>query len=232
MKPQLIFIVASHDENILNENLMKSKVIQKYSCHVAMGFKNVPYVYNLKTNNLKQNHPKIKNSSNNIFIYVHHDVFLPESFEYDLLKSIEQVNKIDPDWGVLGVAGARKQDLGADGYRRLFEGSIKDRGVEWKQTKSYYFPKQVETLDELLLITHGDFWFDEQFSQDFYGADICLQATQQQRKNYVIDAYVHHNSTRKVGERTESFYKSQDLFKEKYKNHLPIVTTCAICAIR
>lgn len=203
------FVCASHNEEILTENLLKSPILKHRKLTVQKDYDNIPKGYNA----FKASSP--------IIIYCHHDVFLPEKFEDALLASLFKINTIDKNWGVLGVAGVRLES----GLKKEY-GYILDRGNSWGHPNG--LPAEVQTLDELILITKGDFKFDENLSQDFYGADICLQARQQGRKCYAIRAYCHHNSSRQVGGRTASFYESEKKFYEKWKNSLPIVTTTSI----
>jgi len=135
---------------------------------------------------------------------------LPDDFERQLMWSLPMVPQ---DWEVLGVAGVK-------GNPKVSLGYIEDRKRKWGNPFSK--PLEVDTLDELLLITRGDIFFDPQFPLDFYGADICMG-----RKCYVIPCFVHHNSGRKIGARTESFYESQEKFRTKWSHRLPINTTCA-----
>lgn len=204
------FVTASHDEGILQKNLGCSSIFElDYSLWVCRGFTNIPKAFNSKGPSF----PHI--------CYVHHDVFLPGSFAKQLRQAIDKMQSIDPNWGVLGVAGVKlingkKQNLGY----------IQDRGKEWGSPVG--LPAEVDTLDELLLITHGDFQFDEQFDLHFYGADICMQARLQCRKCYAINAYCHHNSGLPLGYRSQSFRDCEAKFRAKYIDHLPIVTTCAL----
>jgi hypothetical protein len=217
------FVTASHHAGILTANLLRSPILKKYSCHTIPGFTNIPAAYNTLNDFFAQEQVTAKD---NIVIYVHHDVYLPESFEKDLEKALERV---PGDWAVLGVAGV-KIDVAKPEWKttlpKLLFGYILDRGKQWGSP--WKLPAEVDTLDEMLLITRGDMVFDEQLPQDFYGADICMQARQQGKKCYAISAYCEHNSTRKMGERTPSFFESQEKFKNKWKDFLPIATTCAI----
>jgi hypothetical protein len=205
-------VVATHNVDILKKNLLRSPILQEVLCHTIPDFTNIPKAYNLI------NDPATLPADHDIYIYAHHDVFLPETFENDLYKALERV---PDDWAVIGVAGVKLVDR-----KKEFKGYVNDRGKiigsPWK------LPAEVDTLDELLLITRGDLVFDEQFEQDFYGADICMQAKQQGRKCYAINAYCEHNSCRSFGGRTESFYESEKKFREKWKSQLPIATTCSI----
>jgi len=197
----LEFVTASHDDSILKKNLSRSSIFENHWLKIGRNYENIPRAYNAADINEK------------IVCYVHHDVFLPYEFESQLIKSLKQ---LPYDWEVLGVAGVTGNP------KRNF-GFIEDRGRVWGA--KFDKPIKVETLDELLLITRGDITFDEQFPLDFYGADICMNRT-----CYVIPCFVHHNSSRGWGQRTESFYRSQELFKKKWEHKLPITTTCAYVA--
>lgn len=200
------FITASNNEEVLQANLLRSPLFKAYPLTVQRGYTNISKAYN---------EAEITNS---IVVYVHNDVYLPESFYSDLMREMEYLyfNK-KAYWHVLGVAGVKL----TNGKKESF-GNILDRGREWKYNTNI-LPAEVQTLDEVLLITHGDKKFDENLDLDFYGADICMN-----RKCYAINAYCEHNSTRKIGERTESFYRCEKYFREKWKASLPIATTCSL----
>lgn len=194
----LEFVTASHNDNILRENLLRSPCTKDYKVTVKRGYTNVAQAYNAVV------------PSAELVCYVHHDVYLPELFIDNLHKYLAMT----PDnWEVIGVAGVT-------GPPKQIHGFISDRGKMWGKVVNK--PVKVQTLDELLLITRGNIKFDEQFSQDFYGPDICIG-----REAYVVPCFVHHNSGREFGGRTELFYQTEKLFKEKHYNNLPIITTCS-----
>lgn len=204
------FVTASHNEAILHGNLKRSPLFHSFSSiQVMRGFNNIPQAYNETA------------PITNFIGYVHHDVYFPSSFEGELITALTLMEGIDKNWGVLGVAGVRL----VNGEKKSI-GHILDRGREWGSPKS--LPAEVDTLDELLLITHGDLQFDEQFDLHFYGADICMQARLQGRKCYAISAYCHHNSGLPLGHRSQSFKDCEAKFRAKYIDHLPIATTCSI----
>lgn len=204
------FVTASHDEDILQKNLGESSIFElDYNLWVCRGFTNIPKAYNSKGPSF----PHI--------CYVHHDVFLPGSFSSQIRIAIDTMKAIDPNWGILGVAGVKLVN-----GKKQNHGHILDRCREWGSPNG--LPAEVDTLDELLLITHGDLQFDEQFDLHFYGADICMQAKLQGRKCYAINAFCHHNSGLPLGHRSESFKECERRFRAKYIDHLPIVTTCSM----
>lgn len=202
-------VCASHNREVLKQNLLKSDIVQSYPLNIVKNYTNIPAAYNA-----------VKlNEGTKYVIYVHHDVFLYTLFEKELLTALKHA---PPDWGVLGLAGVRLED-----NRRVTVGHILDRGKSWGQPINGYFA-MVDTLDELILITRGDLKFDEQFEQDYYGADICMQAKARGQQCYVFKSFCDHNSSRPPGGRTDSFYVSQQRFKEKWMDWLPIATTCAL----
>ena len=198
-------VCASHNKEILKNNLLKSDITEKYPMNIIYDYTNIPKAYN-----------SVKTEG--ITMYTHHDVFLYSLFEKELLEALETA---PDDWGVLGLAGVKFEN----NVRKIY-GYIMDRGKPWGSPVNGFV--EVDTLDELLLITKGDLVFDEQFEQDFYAADICLQARMKGKKSYVFKGFCDHNSSRKIGGRTESFYVSKERFKEKWKGLLPIATTCGL----
>lgn len=207
-------ICASHNLTIFHKNLYLSLILQKNHGNIVTDYKNVSAAYNFAEIQCNQ----LLDEYN---VYVHHDVFLPPAFEYELKKAILQINSIDPNWGVIGLYGATLEN-----GQRKFYGHVRDRGHNLGTPAN--LPHEVQTLDELLLITKGDFVFDEQFDLHFYGADICLQSIAQGRKCYAIAAYCHHNSGRNMGVKDNSFYENALKFKNKWKDHLPINTSCVL----
>lgn len=200
------FVTASHREDVLQNNLLRSPIVQKhYPLTIQRGYTNVAKAYNSFQADLYTQY----------VVYVHNDVFLPASFEHDLLKALEYM---PDDWAVLGVAGV-------SGPVRKIHGFISDRGRTWGSANN--LPHLVDTLDEMLLITHGTLCFDENLPLDFYGADICINQKIKGGKCYAINAFCEHNSSRPMGGRTPSFYESEAYFRNKWRDHLPIFTTCS-----
>lgn len=195
----LEFVTASINPQTLKNNLLYSNAFNSYGLTVQEGYTNVAKAYN---------EAGVKAD---LVCYVHDDVYLPQKFIDTLALFLPM---LPADWDVLGVAGVT-------GPPKQNHGFISDRGKMWGKVVNK--PVKVDTLDELLLITRGNIKFDEQFEQDFYGADICIG-----RNAYVVPCYVHHNSARAFGGRTDKFYEAERLFKNKHLNSLPVVTTCSV----
>jgi glycosyltransferase involved in cell wall biosynthesis len=205
-------ICAVNKEDVLNKNLLSSKDIYNHQVILQRDCNNICIAYN----------EAMKQATEDIVIFIHQDVYLPDNFFSQLETSLQQLEGVD--WGVLGVAGIK----GKDGYT----GYILDRGKIWGTPSE--LPRIVETLDELLLIIKKDsFRFDENLtSQHLFGADICLQATSQNKKNFAINGFCHHNSyTQNVlysDLLPQEFQDAKEYLKNKWINYLPIYTTCTV----
>lgn len=202
-------ICASNNEAILRENLLTSPDLGNpdHQVIIKRGVSNVPKAYN----------EAIKEAKNPITIFVHHDVILPKTFFPQLEESIKKLEETDDNWGVLGVAGCLER--GRYGY-------ILNRAKLWGNER--LVPHEVETLDELLLVTkRGAFEFDEKIpsTHHMFGPDVCLQAKDQGKTSYAILAYCIHNCSQHNGY-PKDFWDSAEYIKNKWPQYLPITTTC------
>lgn len=203
-------ITASYDQNVLSQQLARSPYISQTwypEIKIMRGYNNVAKAYN---------ECDVKSKYN---CYLHEDVYLPGSF---MIQVLLQLYKLPENFGVVGVAGVKLVDGKKENY-----GYVSDRGRAWAYNVGN-LPAEVQTVDELLFITHGDIVFDENLPLDFYAADACMQMIAQGRKNYVVNAYVEHNSTRPIGGRTPAFYEAEKYFKNKWRDYRPIATTCSL----
>ena len=175
----------------------------------------IPFVFNHATNT----------SSFDILIFVHQDVIFPENWLRYTVKQIEHVEVQDSAWGVVGIMGVKKNGF--------FAGNIIDPHTK---TKMGNLPCEVVALDEVCLILRKDanLLFDESLGGfHFYGADICLQATQKEMKCYAIDAPLIHLSGGKLD---RSFWEMAKKLKEKWSTipYSPnvIETTCGVFRLK
>jgi hypothetical protein len=205
------FIVATNDEEVLQKNFLSSKVIseKKYPVTLQRGYRNIGQAYN----------DGMAKTDSDILVCLHQDVFLPDSWEDQMLASLTKLET--SNWGVLGVAGAKLL-----GRRKVVVGHLLDRGAEYGSPDN--LPERVDTLDELLLVIRNnkELRFDEQIpTAHFYGADICLQASSKGLACFVIRAYCHHNS---IGSdpNTPEFQMAVEYMQSKWRRRLPFVTTC------
>jgi len=119
-------------------------------------------------------------------MFVHQDVVLYSKF---WLADVEKILDKIPFLGIAGCAGKTANNEK--------EGFIKDRKCLWG--RPFIKPKEVQTLDECILIIPKNvfekFKFDENLQGwHIYGVDYCLTIKENGLKAYVIPAFIHHNS--------------------------------------
>ena len=121
----------------------------------------------------------ISRSSNDLIVFAHQDVLLPDSWIPQLESALGQLELQDPHWGVLGCYGAR-QDGRESGY--VYSNGQGIVGVPFKN------PESVQTLDEIVLILRRSSGLHHERLPHFhlYGAGICLAAANREMKSYVI----------------------------------------------
>lgn len=214
MRTKIGFICSRTNPIVFSENIERSFAWLSND-HIVVSGKRYPNLcdaYNIG----------IKRSSNDILIFVHQDVYLPDNWFGLFKKALRRLKDID--WGVLGVAG-----VGFGG--RNYVGYLCDRGKQWKKGWYNSLPKQVQTVDELLFVIKNDgfFVFDEKImSTDLHALDLCMQAREQGKENYVINAYLYHNSSRNsMVPLSKDFHKSSKYLTRKWRKFLPIDTTYA-----
>lgn len=209
MKIEIICPVANFNTLHMNTNLCVERKLT-----ILTGYTNVMKGYNYA----------ITNSNSDVLVFIHHDVYLPAFFEEGLLSTIEELEQVDSNWGVLGCVGARN----VDPFPKVV-GWVRDRGFDRMSDLADHTP-EVDTIDELLIVVKRDsgLTFDENIpSCHLYGADICLKSKELGKKCYVSRSlYCHHNSPRGYTLPAE-FAHAYDYIKEKWKQYIPFRTTCA-----
>jgi len=128
-------------------------------------------------------------SDSDIILFAHQDVYLPHGTLTRLRAQLEMITNVSPRWAVAGVIGGTDTrelcgQTWCSGHQRLLGARVAA-------------PRQVATLDELLLIvnTRARLRFDSALpSFHLYGADIILQARANQNTVWVIDLPVVHHS--------------------------------------
>ena len=201
-------VIACNDTKVMLDNLLRSPDICNHDLNIKQGFKKPCIAYN----------EAIKDCKEDIIIFVHQDVYLPETFFGDLTVAIGKL--CYANWGVLGVAGKLDE---------LFFANVLDRKRLLKTNEIK--PVEVYTLDELLLVIKKEKFKQLQFDEDIpnhhlFGTDICLQAETLGLRNYVIDAYCEHNSS--LVTLPKCYQISEKYIQRKWAHLLPIHTTCSI----
>jgi hypothetical protein len=202
-------VCCSHKHDVLVNNLFQSHEIFEHDLHIKNGYTNICKAYN----------DALKKCYEDIIIFVHQDVYLPETFFKDLEMSLEQLANIN--WGILGAAGATSNRIIAN---------LIDRNYLLKTYDS--LPQEVSTLDELILIikkqSFNCLYFDENIkNHHLFGTDVCMQSKKNGMKNFVINAQCHHNSSLSY-QIPKEYFETETYIKEKWKEFLPIKNTINI----
>jgi hypothetical protein len=144
------------------------------------------------------------------YIIICHQDILVEHDNRDVLENrIREISEIDPEWGLLGNAGA--SNLYAVSMVITENGSLIRKGV---------LPSRVSSLDENFLLIKAE--ANLGVSHDLggfhlYGTDICLIAECMGRSSYVIDFNITHKSP---GRMNQSFYDISAKLQNKYNRFL------------
>lgn len=209
---KITFIVAANDRSILQNNLLASPCLQGAHPHqliVQEGFASAAAAYNAA----------LAQSVNEIVVFLHQDVYLPERWLTDLSLTLQQLDSRDPNWGVLGCWGLKQEGEGF-GYLYTPGEAVIGHALE--------APEQVQTLDELVLILRrsSGLKFNEELPGfHLYGTDICLTAAKMGLRSYAISAFCIHNS-RQYFELPSDFYGCYRHVKRMWKDAMPIQTSC------
>jgi Glycosyltransferase like family len=209
---KLTFASAVNDREIFNNNFLISPIFAAPHSHqiiVQSGFTSAANAYN----------DAIARSENEIIVLCHQDMIFPATWLSDLERALTDLESADPNWGVLGCFG---ETVNAEGRGYVYMPGL---GTLGSATES---PTPVQTLDEIVLIIKksSGLRFDPTLPHfHFYGTDICLRAAEAGMKAYAISAFCLHNTQYNLVLPPE-FYACYRHIKKRWKQFLPIQTTC------
>ncbi|HVN84448.1 MAG TPA: hypothetical protein VMW17_06335 [Candidatus Binatia bacterium] len=221
----LSFVSPSINDDTLQANLLRSHAVQSPRNELLVE-RHGPRVQEALN-------AGIARATNDLIVVVHEDVYLPPLWEGMFRRSLRLVEGNDPEWGVVGCAGVRRK-FGLLRIRRRGVGHARENASTWGQPIDQ--PEPVDTLDEFLIAfrrSRGLRFDEEQPNYHFYAVDLCLQATQARRRSYAIEAFCYHNSRLRQDRREPplpDFLAGCDYMRRKWRDHLPILTTCTIIA--
>src|SRR5215831_4847840 len=128
---QPTIVSAVNDRAVLESNLLASSCLNCEHQHQIIlqeGFTSAARAYN----------DALDRASNEIVVFVHQDVFLPESWLESLDCSLQLLAESDPDWGVLGCWGVTSAGIGVGHVYTPGQGVI---------GRAFRHPQPVQTLD-------------------------------------------------------------------------------------
>jgi len=146
--------------------------------------------------------------ANDLQIFVHPDVFLPNNFYDMFVYKLKLIEDIDPNWGVLGTAGI------AGSIRGPLVSSITDPTTgTWR---SGIDSKEITALDEqLLVLRRGSPQFDPDLPGfDLYGMDIVMQAKSLGQHSYLLNVQENHKLMAPDGNK----YRANDFWDKIYSS--------------
>ena len=210
--PQLTFVVAVNNPDILRTNLLASACFQGTHCHQVIlqkGFRSASSAYN----------GAIERADNDIVVFVHQDVLLPEPWLGQVNSAFTALTNDDPHWGVLGCWGVKDTGEGCGHVYSHGDGVI---------GRAFDTPVPVQTLDEVVLIIRksSGLRFDVHLPDfHFYGTDICMRAASMRLRCYAISAFCIHN-TAQYFLYPWKFYQCYWYVRKAWSQYLPIHTSC------
>src|SRR5262249_13520386 len=101
----ITFVVASNNSQILKDNLLASPCFRGPNQHQVLGQERFQFA-------AKSYHEANGKSHNDLIVFVHQDVILPEIWVADLERALSWLAVDDPRWGVLGCRGETLEDNG------------------------------------------------------------------------------------------------------------------------
>ena len=152
-------------------------------------------------------------------VLCHQDVRLVDDTRVDLDARLDELDRLDPKWAIVGNAGGVCAG----------ELAIRISDPHGRDQRRGSFPARVASVDENFVVVRAASRVG--FSRDLdgfhlYGADLCLNADVRGYRSYVIDFHLKHLS---AGNKDDAFSKSLQAFKDKWNTALRsrmIQTTC------
>lgn len=233
----ITFVVAVNDEEELAVNLLASPVAGSPH-HRWMLVENPGNCRYRSISELYQE--ALDDAPTDLVYFIHQDVLLPHGWERQMFSQLRELEKIDPDWGVVGAVGALPPQ---PGQRKQLRG-------HWCDPSGYHqlgpLPVEVQSLDEQWLGVRksSGIHFDPELPGfHCYGIDLSLMARSVGRRTYAIDSFVWHKFcdsrghlvsrredsdkiVRRWGDEFMSeFLPSAEYVEQKWKEFLPFQTT-------
>jgi Glycosyltransferase like family len=208
----ITFAVAVNNRAVFKTNFLASPCLRGVHDHEVLaqeGFISAAKAYN----------DAIDRSTNDLIVFVHQDIFLPETWLQQLNLALDWLRCSDPRWGVAGSYG---KTVDGSGWGHVYSSG---RGIIGKPLEQ---PVPVQTLDEIVLILRksSGLRFDERIPHyHLYGSDICLSAAKRGMTSYAISAFCIHNTQQNLVLPKE-FYECYRELKRIWMDQLPIQTTC------
>jgi len=207
-------VAAVNSAEILRENLSASpEIVRRTGIELLMqqGFPSASQAYNAALDAV----------TNDIVVFVHQDVFLPDGWFANLGQQIQRLEAEGHRWGVLGSFGSTATAHG--GLGRVYTTGLGLHGNALTQ------PQPVESLDEIVLVLRksSGLRFDDALPHfHMYGTDICMIARDAGFANYAIPGATCVHNTNQLLRLPPEFFTCYKYIRRKWAKFLPIHTAC------
>jgi hypothetical protein len=206
-------VVLVNDEEVLQKNLLLSPLLLD-------GGRNQLILKRDCTSASIAFNSAIEEARNDLILFVHQDIYLPETWFADVNRCLALLKEQSANWGVLGCFGSHKAAFG--GLGRVYTRGLGRHGRRIAR------PEPVQTLDEIVLIVRrsSGLLFDPLLPHfHLYGTDICLAAEEKGLVNYAFQGFCVHNTMQLLTLPPE-FYACYRYIRSKWAHRLPIYTSC------
>jgi hypothetical protein len=205
--------VSVNNDEVLEQNLLLSPGLLNGGLNqlvIQRDFPSASLAYN----------SAIDQANNDIIIFVHQDIYLPDTWFGDLNRCVTLLEEAGTRWGVLGCFGSRKDADG--GLGRVYTSGRGRHGREIDK------PEPIDTLDEIVLVLRksSGLRFDAALPHfHLYGPDICLTSRQRGLVNFAFQGFCVHNTNQLLSLPRE-FYTCYRYLRRKWAQYLPVYTSC------
>ena len=153
-------------------------------------------------------------------IFCHQDLLLNQGHGFDqLVKVIEELDKLDPNWAVLGNAGININD------ETIIRVTDRYNLKHWSAS----FPQRVYSLDENFLVVKSSAnvsCSSELRGFHLYATDLCLNAILKGYSCYVIDFHLTHLGR---GNLNQDFWNLRKMFQKKWSREFNLYYVKTLC---
>lgn len=203
-------VAAVNDDAVLALNLMQSAIIRdgRVNLKCYRGAASASEAYN----------KGLDDTSAQIVVFAHQDVFLPDGWDDQLARAIAQIETIDPNWAIIGAFGV---DLAGRPV-----GHAWSTGLARKLGGRFAAPIEATCIDEFVIVLNRDSMlrFDPLLPGfHLYGTDIVLCARAAGLKCYVADIPAIHNS-KPVQGYSGGYSDAWRYMQRKWRAMLPVPT--------
>lgn len=204
----IVLCAASHSDEILGGNLGRSPCLSHLRLHVERNAPSAAVAYNRA----------LDATTEEIIVFAHHDVFLPQGWENLLLARLAEIAQLDPAWALYGCFG-----IGLDAAHI---GPVWSSSLGMIVGRVPMEPVAVQSFDELLFVMRrsAGLRFDETLpGWHMYGTDIVTTARQKGLSAYAGALPCIHND-RYHDVLGADFSEAYRFMQKKWRDRLPLRT--------